>query len=231
MIDASSFAAHHNAFWSNFTPTSEYFVRRINLEHAERWSLPIHKPEDPIRSALVAELAFAQVSAKLDGIPEERVGEVALEEAKKRLRPLFEDPISLVQEITQVEQDQISSLEKNLLSFFTRRNLPTVTRPLFAGCGYVDSSEGDIISGSCLFEIKAVNRPFRSIDIRQLITYCALNHLSGQFQLDAIGVFNPRRGLYFEASIEDVSHEISGQSGQELFDTIIHAISSGDISR
>jgi len=231
LIDASTFAAHHNAFWASYTPTSEHFVRRINLEYADRWTPPLDKPDGPIRAAYVAELAFAGMCARFDGLPKGKVKELVLEEAKNRLRPLLEDPLTLDQEITPIEQNQISGLEESLTSFFLHRKLPTTTRPLFSGCGYIDTSEGDIMSGKCLFEIKSVDRPFRSVDIRQLVTYCALNQISGDFELETIGVFNPRRGLYFEMSVEDVAHEASGLPAQELFDMIIHAVSSGDISR
>jgi hypothetical protein len=231
LIDASTFAVQHNAFWASYTPTSEHFVRRVNLEYADRWSPPLDKPNEPIRAAFVAELAFARMCARIAGMDEHKIKDVALQETKKHLVFLLENPQTLDREITPIEEAQVATIERNLSSFFEGRKAPMVTRPLFSGCGYIDTSEGDVISETCLFEIKAVDRPFRSADLRQVMTYCALNHLSRQFDLQRVGIFNPRRGLYFEASIETVSHEISGLSGQELFDTIIHAISSGDISR
>ena len=231
MIDVSSFSAYHGAFWADHTPTSEHFVRRINLEYTERWSRPVHKPSQPIRAALVAELAFSRSCARIDDVPEEQIERFAHEETIRRLLPLTEDPNSLYDAISAVEEEQVFELESSLRSFLNARKSVTVTRPVFHGCGYIDSSEGDILSGSCLFEVKAVDRPFRSADVRQLISYCALNHSSRQYSLDTMGLFNPRRGIYFEAPIDDVSREISGQSSQELFDNIVYAISSGDISR
>lgn len=231
MIDASSFAAHHNAFWASQTPTSEHFVRRLNLEYAERWTVPLDKPREQIRAAFVAELAFSRFCAKVAGTPEHEIMDPALKEARKHLWSLVADPATLEEKLSETEEMQMLGLEINLDSFFSSRGTYTVTRPLFRGCGYIDTSEGDILSGSCLFEVKAVDRPFRSIDIRQLVTYCALNHLSAQFELESMGVFNPRRGVYFETTIDKVSREISGQPSQELFDSIIHAISSGEISR
>lgn len=231
MIDASSFAAHHNAFWADQTPTSEHFVRRLNLEYADRWAVPLDKPGEQIRAAFVAEVAFSRFCAKVSGTPEHEIMEPALKEARKHLRPLLADPATLEEQLSGTEEKQMLGLETNLQSFFGSRRTDTVTRPLFCGCGYIDTSEGDILSGPCLFEVKAVDRPFRSVDIRQLVTYCALNHLSDQFELESIGVFNPRRGIYFETPIDAVSREISGQSSQQLFDSIIHAISSGEISR
>ena len=231
MIDASSFAVHHSAFWADYTPTSEYFVRRLNLEYAERWSTPLDKPKEQIRAALVAELAFSRFCAKLEGTPDTEAMESALKDAVKRLRPLMDDPVTLGAQLSKSEVKQISGLEANLRSFISSRGGKSSARPLFHGCGYLDASEGDILSGSCLFEVKAVDRPFRSADVRQLVTYCALNHASGQFRLENMGVLNPRRGLYFEMPIDEVSREISGRSGQELLDSIVHAVSSGDISR
>ena len=231
MIDASSFAAYHSAFWADHTPTSEHFVRRVNLEYAERWSIPVPKPKKPIRAAFVAELAFSRFCARITNVPKEEIDRFAVEEAISRLLPLTEDPTSLKRPVSSIEKKQASDLESKLSSFFSARRPATLTRPVFHGCGYIDNSEGDILSGSCLFEVKTVDRRFRSADVRQLITYCALNQYSLQYTLDTIGLFNPRRGVYFEATVDDVSREISGQSAQELFDNIVYAISSGDISR
>jgi len=229
VIDASSFAAHHNAFWADHTPTSEHFVRRLNLEHTERWSPPIDKPEEQIRAAFVSEFAFSQFCGQADGVNAAQLDTIAIAETRKRLLPLMDNPATLDEPFTKAEKDQAQKLENNLTGFFRRGALRT--RPVFKGCGYIDASEGDVISGSCLFEIKAVDRPFRSVDIRQLVTYCALNHASGQFELDSLGVFNPRRGLWFAMSFDEVCREISGQSAQDLFDGVVHSISSGDISR
>ena len=230
-MDASSFATHHNAFWADHAPTSEHFVRRINLAYAERWSVPLLKPKRPIRAALVAELAFSRWSAKMDKVDATVVDVLAYEETVRRLLPLIEDPAILKKPITSLEAKESVLLEAELHSFFSSRSGQTLARPVFFGCGYIDESEGDILSGSSLFEVKSVDRPFRSVDIRQLITYCALNHSSQQYRVDSIGVFNPRRGTYFEIRVDEVAQEISGRSSQELFDSIIYAVSSGDISR
>jgi hypothetical protein len=231
VIDASRFAAYHNAFWADHTPTSEHFVRRLNLEYADRWSPPIEKPEEQIRAAFVSEFAFSRFCGLADGVDAVQLDSTALAETKKRLLPLMDDPMTLDAPFTTAEKGQVQKLENSLTGFFKQRRVELRTRPLFKGCGYIDASEGDVISGTCLFEIKAVDRPFRSVDVRQLVTYCSLNHASGQFELDSMGVFNPRRGLWFAMSLDELCREISGQSAQELFDGVVHGVSSGDISR
>ncbi|WP_024896904.1 MULTISPECIES: hypothetical protein [Brucella] len=231
MIDASRFANLHNAFWAENTPTSEHFVRRLNLEHTDRWSPPIEKPKDTIRAAFVAEVAFAKFCIPVGSIASADVEESALVEARRRLIPLTDSPKDLDTPLSLSEEGQVGRLEGSLRGFFKRSSTETILRPVFRGCGYVDASEGDIVSGSTLFEVKAVDRSFRSVDIRQLITYCALNHASQQFDLRDIGLFNPRRGVSFEMAIDDVCREISGRSKQDLLGEIVSCLSSGDISR
>jgi hypothetical protein len=154
-----------------------------------------------------------------------------LSETKKRLLPLVENPASLEEALSSAEESQVEQLKMNLVQFFPTMHKAVTCRPIFKGCGYIGSSEGDVIAGPCLFEVKTVDRPLRSVDIRQLVTYCALNHASRQFELNSVGVFNPRRGVWFALSLDIVCREISGQSTQALLDSIVNSISSGDISR
>jgi len=102
---------------------------------------------------------------------------------------------------------------------------------MYPGCGYIDESEGDVICGKTIYEVKTVDRRLRSVDIRQVITYAALNFISKKYEVENVGIFNPRRALFFEASLESVCSEISGRPAQELLADIVEAISSGAISR
>ncbi len=106
-----------------------------------------------------------------------------------------------------------------------------IVRPVFDGCGYIDASEGDVILGDVIYEVKTVERQFRGTDIRQVVTYAALNSLSKQYTVSNIGLFNPRSGMYFQENIDVLCWEISGKTGQELFSEIEKAISSGETSR
>lgn len=231
MIDASTFATRHNAFWSDQTPTSELFVRRLNLEHVQRWDLPMTTHVESSRAAYVAELAFSLFAARLIAPAEKEIRNIAVAQTIKRLVPVIEDTTTLQVPLNGIEESIVTEYEQRLARFFGSRLQKIVARPNFEGCGYVDASEGDVICGNTLFEIKIVDRPFRGIDVRQLISYCALNHISKQYQIDLVGGFNPRRGVYFEMPIEKICFEISGKTRQALFDAIIHALSSGDLSR
>lgn len=188
------------------------------------------KPAAKIRPALVAEFAFSQFCQLAAGAV--RVDDAfALADAIARLRPLVDAPLSLEAPVTDAERQDAAKILRSIHGYFLSLKQNILPRPIFDGCGYVDTSEGDVLTGTTLYEIKTVDRPFRSVDIRQLVTYCALNYLSGRYMIDCIGIFNPRRGVYVVISLEEVCYEISGLSSQELFDAIVHAISSGEISR
>jgi len=129
------------------------------------------------------------------------------------------------------EHNEIIAITESLLKFFSDKKEGLVLRPTFLGCGFVDASEGDIIAQKTIFEIKTVDRKLRSKDIRQLITYAALNNASNKFPIDRVGLVNPRKGLYFSLSVDEVCSRISGASAAALLPVIIDALSSGSISR
>lgn len=65
--------------------------------------------------------------------------------------------------------------------------------PRVSGCGFLADMEADLAAGAVLFEVKTVSRNFSSNDIRQVITYLALDYCSGARRWSSGGLFNPRR--------------------------------------
>ena len=118
MIDASSFANLHRAFWAEHTPMSEHFVRRLNLERTERWSPPIDKPKEKIRAAFVSELAFSRFCGRVVDVDADQLDATAFAETKRRLLPLMDDPQELDLPLSLVENYQVKRLEDNLVKFF-----------------------------------------------------------------------------------------------------------------
>jgi len=106
-----------------------------------------------------------------------------------------------------------------------------VPEPKFPGCGIVDTCTGDVLVATTLFEIKAGDRFFLSIDVRQLMTYATLNHISKTFEISRVGLFNPRVGIRTEIDLDELCFEISGKRSVELLTEIALAISSGEMSR
>ena len=81
-----------------------------------------------------------------------------------------------------------------------------------------------------LWEIKAGDRKFRSVDLRQVIVYAALNRASDQHDIKGLGLVNPRMGISFKAELDEFCLEMSGKPSGELLGEVVYYISSGDIS-
>lgn len=235
MIDASTFAISFNAFWHAYTPTCEHFVRRLNLGELDRFHPPMTQIAKTTRRAVIAEYAFSLFVERrkyLASTPTEVETQngVAWAETIRRLAPYSRQGLDVESQLNDQEILEVTEIANSLGLFFNSEK-PIVLRPVFAGCGYVDASEADVIFGSTLYEVKTVERPVRSSDIRQTITYAALNAASSQFDLRGVGLFNPRRGQFCDIEIEHVCSEISGRPAQELLSIIIQVLSSGEISR
>ncbi len=231
MIDATTFSSTYNAFWAEAAPLLEHFIRRLNLEHIERLAVPM-KSDKSGRKALIAELAFSLMVEKLraQGNPKEQQ-EKAWNETSRRLRPFLGQGVDLDAPLGKNEELEVVEVGKRLTAFFKGDNLPVETRPVFKGCGFVDASEGDILTKSTLFEVKTVDRSFRGVDLRQLLTYAALNFASREREISTLGLVNPRRGVFFEMPVGDLCLDIAGRSSESLFAMIIQVLSSGELSR
>ena len=235
MIGATRFAGAYGSFWRDVTPTIDLFVRKINLELSERVEPPQDYRVDPTRSALIAETAFAlfDQQSRYDGDRTnffENFVERAAAEARGRLALLNVEHIDRV--LSAEELNTVEELFHRLSLFFAERHgRRLVTRPSFPGCGFIDRSEADVIYDDTLFEVKTVERNVRSVDIKQLITYATLNHISGSYFIRDIGIYNPRRGTECSMGLDDVCLKISGVSAIELLELIAYSVASGEISR
>lgn len=235
MIGAARFSVAYGSFWRDVTPTIDLFVRKVNIELYERVNAPCDYDVEPNRNALVAETAFALFDgySRVNG---ERISFVdrfvarAMTDARRRLARLNAQNIG--DDLNKNELDAARELFDRLSSFFVNQpGRELLVRPDFPGCGFVDRSEGDVVYGEALFEVKAVDRNFRSVDIKQLITYAALNHKSRSYRFRDIGIYNPRRGTEFRMNLDDVCMEISGFSEIELLEIITYSMASGEVSR
>src|SRR6266404_7727905 len=91
-----------------------------------------------------------------------------------------------------------------------RRNPAMIVSPLFPGCGFVDESEGDLLVGNTLYEIKSADRNFRLVDFRQILVYLALNTSARTYDIHNVGLINPRTGVYFEIKVDEFARSLSG---------------------
>ncbi|MBI2265693.1 MAG: hypothetical protein HYU64_11050, partial [Armatimonadetes bacterium] len=116
--------------------------------------------------------------------------------------------------------------------FFNKADLTAIFFwPLLKGCGQLDACRADVIYKNKLVEVKAGDRHFRITDLRQIITYLALNFCSKQFQLANIALVNPRTGKAFECSIDTLVEACSGRKPVDVFSDIVDFVSTEVVSR
>lgn len=238
LTSAVAFARDHASTWRALTPTADIFVRRLNADLYERECPPLKSNVEPDRRALVNEIAFRLFSmAVADKWSGRSVPEAAIKRATNDVQQANEQfyaaDAAQTMAPSRTETQEVLELLERLRVFFTlaSRHQQIELTPRFVGCGILDTSAGDIYFPTTLFEVKAGDRSFRSVDIRQLLVYAALNKAAGSRELTHIGLFNPRTGISFVAGLDDLCLDISGRPSSDLLTEIIRIVSSGDISR
>lgn len=238
MISAEQFARHSASYWDQALPMLEHLVRVTNLA-TDRYLPPLPSPADPDRRSVVAEVAFAMFRESVVGIDQRTADErfplsaTAIASGIARVATLTGKGPSDLGGLNDDEKGDAASLGERLITFFRERRMlrPLVVGPRFDGCGLIDESEGDVLAAQTLFEIKSVERAFRSSDYRQVIVYCVLNHAKRGETIDAVGLLNPRLGTYVVQSVEELSLAVSGLKAIDLFEEIVRHISAGEISK
>lgn len=82
--------------------------------------------------------------------------------------------------------------------------------PRFQGCGFLNAAEGDLGIDGTLVEVKTTTRKVGGKDLRQLITYLALDSGAGRHRWTHVAIFNPRRGTLHRAEADALLLRISG---------------------
>ena len=241
MISELTFSREYGSFWRAITPTSEAFVRQINLGLSERWYRPLAGETASTRRAFVNELGFCLFRELGGGAwrgrgwvrPADRdvVVRGAVGEAWRRVGSLAERAGGHRLGVEEGELREAMNLAGRLQAYF-REAQDLMVEPTFAGCGVVDACRGDLLADSILTEIKAGERPFRSVDIRQILTYLALNQSSPEPKpILEVCILNPRLGLAFKTTVHDLCFNVSGLETRQLLDSVSFEMSRSDVSR
>ena len=238
MIAAEEFARAYRSFWSSATPFSEPYVRDLNehLAAGPTWEM-VTRPD---RRALIAETAF-ELFRRLVVEDEDPFRPLTpLERAEAFLAAqLHVGGLAGVRggDLSEPDAAEWSDAETlaygivDLLGLAVPAGAVTVS-PVFPGCGIVDAAEGDVLVGRTLYEIKSVDRPFRSADIHQLLVYAALQRAAGAApQIVRLGLVNPRSMVAVAMDADDVSLAVAGRALADLLETIIDAMAATEVSR
>jgi hypothetical protein len=212
----------------------EVFVRKINLQLYEREFPLMASNVHPSRRGFINEIAFQfLVETGVTPFITREAEDRAISTARELIRSIEESRPSDTSPPNSEEMLDAKEQLRRLRIFFQIQSKGAALElsPTFAGCGFIDTCNGDIFFGNTLFEVKAGDRNFRSIDLRQILTYAALNYAQSKRAINYVGLFNPRMGISFSIGIDELCLEVSGHPASHTLSEIIRVISSGEISR
>lgn len=240
MISEKTFILTHTSFWQDTVPLGENFVRKMNLS-TDRFVLPLESRVDPTRRGFVNEVGFLLTKySKTNGQTVETLSATEYtrtmieQEAKALMYRYKGSNDSEISPLSLDEWEESLELSKRIRTFMimaSAREKETIVAPAFSGCGFIDACAADLLVGRTLCELKSGDRSFRLIDVKQMVTYLALNYANPKFSIEKIGFVNPRHGTAYRLGVADFVNEISGKNSVELLIEVIDYISGAGISR
>lgn len=219
MISPSHFARNYNSFWNALFPIADTLLRSINLNY-ERFTPEGKTPftSHPSRRGLLNEVGF-EIARRLTSA----VGELA----ESELADAYSSAATAIQRLDRETNMAPLTEDEWKESIFVGRRLKlfcerwpqedvSFSTPV-RGCGFVDDGAADLLVADTVMEVKAGERNFRSVDLRQVITYAALLEARSPGVIRKICLVNPRRGVFYCADISEVCLSAGGRTAADAF--------------
>lgn len=226
MISVNEFV-RHSSVWSQVAPTLEQLLRWVNANtHSFGGHIPLGTQSE--RNSLIAETAFRLAAESHTTAAETHSAHHTAEESARQMILRLPRGQAAAERIRPYEWESVTSLSAAISQYLAGRANVEFS-PVIPGCGVVDQSFADVISGEELIEIKSVKRPFRSSDYRQAITYAAMLYASNR-EVFTITLLNPRLGDYATLSLDQIAAGASGQSRVQLLQDLVRYMISLQVS-
>jgi len=215
VISEKSLATEHPNFWWIVMPRSEQMTRVLNSSRRS-FSKPIASEVGSENRGLINELATRLCQQAI--AHESSVKKLASDIVEKSIDAAHHF-IFRFRESTSGAVDSVLSDEEVKESKAIAERLRKVLADEYpdaqmfvpiVGAGIVDDCVADGVGSECVIEVKAGDRPFRSVDIRQALVYAALLHLTSPHESpERVAVVNPRMGWIVNEPISRLL-ELSG---------------------
>lgn len=233
MISERDISEKFSVIWKqNFPLLTSNFIRVFNNTQIEDINNFQIDSIDGVRYDLVSEAGFnlAEIAVKnkvdtFDFIAiNENVSTLISRTAKSIWKSGKYLPSDL--EISNDEKNDIIKVANNILEFIDKINGDVVLfRPKLKGYGFIPDLEGDLLVDETLYEVKTVNRNFKSSDMKQLFIYLALKQVSNEGAWKYGGLYNPKRGLYCRFNVKSLIYNLSGgATPNEVFENLLNGL-------
>lgn len=235
MTSETKFATSFTSVWREVTPLSDgYWAIENMLTRRVVAPMPNRAPKG-VRGAIneLAFIGFSKLASQKRRIQREEIFSAlkdSISETVGYINRLSPNDLLKEDAIDDVCLREAMQLTLRLLNFFPY-GANTQIRPKFKGCGIINACEGDVISGNLLIEVKAGDRGFRVSDLRQLLVYSALAYASSESNFTRIGLFNPRTGMAWSKSLDEVCMSISGLRANDVLPKLVDHMQALTASR
>ena len=125
------------------------------------------------------------------------------------------------------DQRNALHLARTLSAFLDQFDTDAEFGPLIPGASVLSRCEADLCIDRTLIEVKTVSRRFRSLDLRQLLVYLALDWAGGDARWTRGCLVNPRRAVWADFDVDWFVRRLAGRPGVDVFSDIIDAFASG----
>lgn len=233
MISERDIAEKFSVVWNQHFPMlTSNFIRVFNetqIKVSNSSSIPLVQN---VRYDLICESAFnlAEILCNNNKTPEIYLSN------KENLKVLIEHTAKGIWkngnytennlELFESEVEEIIKISNNIIEFInTHKSSKLEFKPKLIGYGFIPDLTADLSIDDTLFEIKSVNRNYKSSDLKQLFIYLALQQVSQGENWEFAGLYNPRRGTYCKFNVKQLVYTLSGgKSPNEAFENLLSSL-------
>ncbi|RZJ51639.1 MAG: hypothetical protein EOO44_14310 [Flavobacterium sp.] len=232
MISERDISEKFSAIWKQHFPLlTPNFIRVLNGTQTFRINTKQVLALEEVRFDLISEAAFNlselafvnEITASKAFIKEEQI-KIISRTAQSIWKPgnYTDNDLS----ISDIEKQEIVAIAENILEFIEKLGGQNVVfKPQLKGYSFIPDLKADISIDDAIFEIKTVNRNFKSSDIKQLLIYIALKQVSEKETWKFGGLYNPRKGSYCKFNIKSSIYNLSGgKSPNEAFENLLNGL-------
>ncbi|WP_445457588.1 hypothetical protein [Flavobacterium sp. HNIBRBA15423] len=233
MISERDISEKFSAIWKQNLPLmTPSFMRVFNEAQIRKINKEPIPPGENIRYDIVAETSFnlLEISIAEKKTVDEIISNIKIfnkiiSETAKSIwttgnytiadLKLDKNELAEIRKICSNTLEFIELIKKNEIEF----------KPKLKGYSFIPDLTADLSIDDTLYEIKTVNRNFKSSDIKQLFIYLALKQVSENKNWKYAGLYNPRKGTYCKFNVKSLIYNLSGgQTPNETFENLLNGL-------
>jgi len=233
MISERDIAEKFSVIWKqNFPLLTSNYIRVFNETQIEKINRFPVLTNEKVRYDLISEAAFnlSEIVNVTNGTAKEILSN------SQKLNELIAGTANVIWKsgkysndeliINEFEKDEIFKICNNIIEFInTVKKESIYFKPCLKGYSFIPDLVADILIDDTLYEIKTVNRNFKSSDLKQLFLYLALKQTSKSENWKYAGLYNPRKGTYCKFSVKKIVYDLSGgKTPNEAFENLLESL-------